>query len=274
MQIEYGIFGPILSHKSPLMYPGGKTKAWKRLQHYIPNNITTLVSPFMGGGAVELKCAALGAKVSASDILEPLVNFWQCFIEDSNQVMDIVNSKVPLSYEERYHYYETELKPDQKGFDGSFLDNVNRAAIFFILNRQNFRGWTLLAPPTKSYFLNNLTDSILKSYENWYNPNITVIHSDYRPVLELVKSDDFVYADPPYVGKEHFYGTKDSVKEFDHLEFKERMISLPCKWIISYIKHDLIMDLYKDYQIIEYQHKPTIVDVKSKANTELFIMNY
>lgn len=272
--MEYGIFGPILSHKSPLIYPGGKSKAWKRLQQYIPNDIVTLVSPFIGGGTIELKCAALGAKVTASDNLEPLVNFWQYFIEDSNQVIDIVRNIIPLSYEERYHYYQTELKPDTKAFDGSILHNVNRAAIFFVLNRQNFRGWTLLAPPTKSCFMNNLTSSIVKSYENWYNPNIKVIHSDYKPVLQDVQKEDFIYADPPYIGKEHFYGTKDSKKDFDHYEFKNLITSLSNQWIISYLKHDLIMDMYKDYRIIEYQHRPTIVDNVRPPNTELFIMNF
>ena len=275
MKIEQGLFGPIVSDQPPLIYPGGKIRAWKTLNLHLPYDITTLVSPFIGGGAIELKCAARGIKVTAADILEPLTNFWQYFIKDSSKVMKIVHAIIPLSYEERYHYYQTELKPGTKHYNGSTLDNLNRAALFFLLNRQSFRGWTLLAPPSKTCFMDSLKDHTLKKFENWHNPNIKVLHSDYRPFFQdHLKKDDFIYADPPYVEKEHFYGTKDSVKEFDHYEFMEHMSALQNRWIISYLKHDLVIDLYKNYRIVEYQSTPTIVDNKKPPNTELFIMNF
>ena len=53
--------------KSPLRYPGGKSRAVKHILPYFPENTTTVVSPFMGGSSVELNLAAKGIEVYASD---------------------------------------------------------------------------------------------------------------------------------------------------------------------------------------------------------------
>ena len=47
-----------LSNKSPLRYPGGKTRACKKLdailnEYFNINEIYTIISPFLGGGAFE-----------------------------------------------------------------------------------------------------------------------------------------------------------------------------------------------------------------------------
>ena len=49
-----------MQNKSPLRYPGGKTRACKVLEalvteHFDLNEFTTLVSPFFGGGSFEFQ---------------------------------------------------------------------------------------------------------------------------------------------------------------------------------------------------------------------------
>ena len=39
---------------SLLRYPGGKTRAVKQIQQYIPKGIDKLCSPFFGGGSLEI----------------------------------------------------------------------------------------------------------------------------------------------------------------------------------------------------------------------------
>ena len=46
--------------KSPLRYPGVKSRAVKIISKYIPKGTTEICSPFFGGGSLELFCAQNG----------------------------------------------------------------------------------------------------------------------------------------------------------------------------------------------------------------------
>lgn len=70
--------------KSPLRYGGGKSLAVGLIVEHFPNDIKRLISPFMGGGSVEIAVAnELGLEVMAFDVFDILVNFWQVLCEDS-----------------------------------------------------------------------------------------------------------------------------------------------------------------------------------------------
>jgi len=43
------------SNRSLLCYPGGKTRARKEIIQYFPKGITQMLSPFLGGGSIELE---------------------------------------------------------------------------------------------------------------------------------------------------------------------------------------------------------------------------
>ena len=53
--------------KSPLRYPGGKSRAVKTLMEFIPDDCGELCSPFLGGGSFELALAEKGITVHAYD---------------------------------------------------------------------------------------------------------------------------------------------------------------------------------------------------------------
>src|SRR5580698_9898000 len=63
--------------KSPLRYPGGKSRAVSQILPLLPAKPGALVSPFLGGGSVELAAAALGWHVSGFDANGALVDFWK-----------------------------------------------------------------------------------------------------------------------------------------------------------------------------------------------------
>ncbi len=43
--------------KAPLRYGGGKSLAVGLIVEYIPNSVRRVISPFIGGGSVEIACA-------------------------------------------------------------------------------------------------------------------------------------------------------------------------------------------------------------------------
>lgn len=282
MQFEFDLDVPMLSKKSPLVYPGGKSKVINAFRLYLPDNVTELVSPFMGGGSIELDCAARGIKVTASDNFEPLVNFWKHFIEDANKVIDFALEVFPLNQEQRGYYFNIGLQPGQKNYYGVPYSDFERAGLFLLMNRQSFRGWTLAYGHGKNYSESCANEEVFRKLRAWNNSNISVSHSDYKQTIEKHEGT-FMYFDPPYVEKEECYGwQKEDTPVFDHVEFKDRISKLNNKWILSYLQHDLVMDLYKDYEIIEYQYKYTInykrnhdksMDNPVEPRTELFILN-
>lgn len=65
--------------KSPLRYGGGKSLAVGMIIENFPNNVKRVVSPFIGGGSLEVACALeLNLEVLAFDIFDILVNFGRC----------------------------------------------------------------------------------------------------------------------------------------------------------------------------------------------------
>ena len=97
----------IYSGKSILRYPGGKARATGFLLSFFPKGLKTLVSPFIGGGSVELALAAKGIKVYGYDIFNPLVEFWQCTLEKPGALADEVEEYIPLAKDAFYTLQQT-----------------------------------------------------------------------------------------------------------------------------------------------------------------------
>ena len=88
--------------KSPLRYPGGKSRAVSIISKYIPKDTTQLCSPFFGGGSLELACAQSGIRVYGYDIFGPLVDFWKLLLTNPKKLADNVEKYRPLKKEKFY----------------------------------------------------------------------------------------------------------------------------------------------------------------------------
>ena len=82
---------------SPLRYPGGKSKAVGLILENIPLlKEKKIVSPFFGGGSVELVLTQkLGFNVIGYDIFEILVNFWNQLIKNPKEFSSELKKLVP-----------------------------------------------------------------------------------------------------------------------------------------------------------------------------------
>ena len=134
----------IKSYKTPLRYPGGKSRACIKLDTFFPDlkMYDTFHEPFIGGGSVAIHVTKKYPKIKiwVNDLYEPLTNFWQ-----------------QLQHEGEYIYKQLQqLKsrfPDPSSAKGLFLDAkklVNtatidpkdRAVAFYIVNKCSFSGLT------------------------------------------------------------------------------------------------------------------------------------
>ena len=260
----------IPSMRSPLGYPGGKRRLWPYLEPYLPSDLELLVSPFIGGGAIELACTGKGIRIEGYDNFEPLTNFWNHFIQNSENLIDLVIEMYPLTFDLKLYYHNTQLKKGSFDPHGNPLTDQQRAAIYFCINKQSFRGWGLARPPSRCEELKPI--SFFDKYKIWQNEYIKVKHSDYVPVIEN-SNGAFMYCDPPYVEKEYFYGAYENKSTFDHENLSRLLHDTDSKWILSYGDHPLIRELYKGYTIIEPTWKYVVRRSNDTKSEELLILN-
>lgn len=224
--------------KSPLRYPGGKSRAVNRILRYIPRGLDTLASPFLGGGSVELACAANGVRVYGYDGFEPLVDFWQAALEDAPNLARLVYEYHPLT---RTRFYALQ----KRYFD--LTDRIERAAAFFTLNRSSYSGTTLSGGMSPGH--PRFNESAIERLANFRQDNLTVERADFKESLSKHR-DHFLYLDPPYANGGKLYGKQgDMHEDFDH-EGLADILRGRGRWVLSYNDCERVRDLYPDNPFI------------------------
>jgi DNA adenine methylase len=257
--------------KSLLRYPGGKTRALKHIIPYFPKDLTEMVSPFFGGGSIEIHYAAQGARVHGYDSFEPLVNFWQYVLNDPEQTAYLLETLFHPCSKEMFLNY-------QKKQNWTHMDDTHllwkefRACMFYALNRSSFSGATMSGGYSRQAASDRFTQSSIDRLKNFLCPTLTVEQADFKDSLGRHDDETFIYADPPYhVEKPVLYGDRGSThKGFDHHGFAEE-IKKKNNWVISYNPNPTILELYKDYEMVypEWAYGMS-ADKKSK---EILILN-
>jgi len=246
--------------KSPLRYPGGKSRAVNSIIKLIPDDVTRLVSPFLGGGSVELACAAKGITVKGFDIFRPLVAFWQYLITDPESLADAVQAHYPLT---KSRFYQLQSQHHD-------LETLEQAILFFVLNRASFSGTTLSGGCSEQSVSQRFTQSSIDRLRNFRLNNLSVAWGDFQKVLTDYQNE-FMYLDPPYLIKSTLYGNRGSThKGFDHQCLAEKLKTCS-RWILSYNNCPEILEFYKDYEII-YPHWQYGMS-KDKSSKEILVLN-
>lgn len=226
------------SDRSPLRYPGGKTRGVEFITQFFPKNLDKLLSPFFGGGSIELSMAAKGTVIYGYDIFSPLVEFWQCLVTHPNELADEVEKYYPLPKNKFYELQEIQTK---------FKTKLERAAVYYVLNRSSFSGATLSGGMSPDH--PRFTETSIERLRNYYNPNIKIEKADFKKSLEK-HPFTFTYLDPPYIIKSSLYGKKGNAhKDFDHEGLAEILRNRE-HWILSYNDCDEIRNLYEGFHIL------------------------
>lgn len=257
--------------KSLLRYPGGKTRALKHITPYFPKNLTEIVSPFFGGGSIEIHYASQGVRVYGYEIFEPLVNFWQQTLSDPEGTASMLESFFFPCDKEKFTQY-------QKKQSWTHMDNTHylwkemRACMYYALNRSSFSGATLSGGFSQQAADKRFTQSSIERLRYFKCPSLSVELADFKDSLARHNDDTFIYADPPYaIDNPVLYGKNGSAhKGFDHLGLAEAM-KKKNNWIISYNPNPFILELYKDYEIVypEWSYGMS----KDKKSKEILILN-
>lgn len=223
--------------RSLLRYPGGKTRGVEVITQYFPE-ISEMASPFFGGGSIELYMAAKGVKIYGYDIFTPLVEFWQCVIKNPIKLAEKVADFLPLSKETFYELQQHQACARTK---------LERAAIFYVLNRSSFSGSTLSGGMSPGH--PRFTQSSIERLRTFFNPLFSVESLDFKQSIKAHKNC-FLYLDPPYLIRSALYGKKGNVhKDFDHEGLFKALLKRD-NWILSYNDCAEIRTMYKSYNIL------------------------
>jgi DNA adenine methylase len=84
--------------KTPIRYAGGKSKAVKIITPYV-KDIDKIVSPFIGGGSLEVHWASMGKEVIGYDLFDVLVNFWNVLLNNRDELVLKLKEIVPTGDE-------------------------------------------------------------------------------------------------------------------------------------------------------------------------------
>jgi DNA adenine methylase len=155
--------GAVRIAKSPLRYPGGKSRVARYIVDTYIQNQKSVCSPFVGGGSIELELANRGTRVFCYDNFEPLVVFWQELLKDPIALAE----KVEKCY---YTLSATMFYNLQRTFC-SIKDRMECAACFYAINRSSFSGTTLSGGMSPGH--PRFTISSIQRLRDFKNENFT-----------------------------------------------------------------------------------------------------
>jgi site-specific DNA-adenine methylase len=271
------------SLKTPLRYPGGKSRACVKMDPYFPDlrDYDEFREPFLGGGSVAIHITKKypNLDIWVNDLYEPLVNFWQqlqIFGSDlKDKLVDLKSThNNPESAKELF------LASKEKVNDQS-LPSLDCAVAFYIVNKCSFSGLT--ESSSFSEQASNANFSLrgiqkLPEYSALISKWIITNYS-YDYMMDGNKGA-FMYLDPPYDIKDNLYGRKGSMhKGFDHDKFAADCDANNMDQLISYNSDQLVKDRFTNWNAGEFDLTYTMRSTgeymrDQKQRKELLLFNY
>jgi len=269
--------------KTPLRYPGGKSRALKKLFNFIPDltDYREWREPFLGGGSMSIEATKRypHLKVWVNDLYYPVYNFWKQLQQQGDVLSEYLGAlknthPEPDSAKRLFKHSKEHL-----GTDG---DELKDAIRFYVINKCSFSGLSESSSFSKQASISNFSyRGITKLPE--YGELIKdwlITNESYE---ELLSNDNttFTYLDPPYEIESKLYGKKGDVhKMFNHAVFAEKCTNCKGSQLISYNDSLLIRDRFRGEWMIESY--PLTYTMRSKGKyledqkkrDELVLYNY
>lgn len=252
---------------SPLRYGGGKSLAVGKIIEHLPNGIEKVVSPFMGGGSVEIALAKeLGLEVIAYDIFDLLVNYWNIQI---NQPQELYNQLSSMdNTKEEYENVKNKIKEIWNKNDGLLPNEYSElelATLYYFSHNLSygpgFLGWM-----SSIYLEDKKFHSLLEKVKNFSAPTLKVFNERFETSIPK-HQNDFLYLDPPYFleGDSKMFKGIYPMRNFPihHNGFNHQLLADLLKehkggFILSYNDCTWVREAYKDFEIKEVEWQYTM----------------
>jgi len=238
--------------ETPIRYAGGKSLAVGYVVELLPKNIRRLVSPFFGGGSVEIACNKyLDLEVVGFEIFDILVNYWNIQIQNPKELFRKLSLLKPDK--ETYRILKEKLKAHWE--NKIKLPSLDLAAYYYFNHNisygPGFLGW-----PSKIYLNGKRYKTMLEKVRNFSVKNVEVKCASFEEVFKKYPND-FFYCDPPYfLGKDTkmfigIYPMRNFPVHhngFDHKKLRDLLKQHKGGFILSYNNCKTIRDWYGEYE--------------------------
>ncbi|WP_333887886.1 Dam family site-specific DNA-(adenine-N6)-methyltransferase [Clostridium sp.] len=232
---------------SILKWTGSKRKQANEIASYFPQ-YDRYFEPFLGGGAILYLVGKPGSY--ANDIYSPLIEFWKLVQTDKDAIIQYYNeewNKLQRNFPDHYYDIRDRFNKEPNGLDLSFLTRTCVNGIVRFNKDGEFNNSFHLS--RKGMEPNRFATIVNKWSKRIQGVNFTNL--DYREILEMTKSGDVVYLDPPYAGSNNRY-----IENLDVDLFMNELAKLNkkgVKWLLSFdgqrgeenLEYPVPEDLYK-----------------------------
>jgi DNA adenine methylase len=254
--------------KTPIRYAGGKTKAIKIIGPFLDKE-KKIVSPFMGGGSLEVYWASKGIEVVGYDLFDVLVNFWNVLLNKRVEFVEMLKTITPTP--EEYNRIKDILlqwdntqnllkdwKTDHYKRDQVItLDDVTAAAYYFF-NHNTSYGPGYLGWGSSVYLTQPKWDGMIKKIQEFKLPSLSVKQGSFESVLPN-HTEDTLYMDPPYFlekdGDNKMFTGIYPMRNipvhhdgFNHELLRDLLINHKGSFVLSYNNCETIREYYRDFE--------------------------
>lgn len=242
---------------SPLRYAGGKSLAVGMITECIPNDVEKVVSPFIGGGSVEVAMAKeLGLEVVGYDIFDLLTNYWDFQVNKPEELYEKLSKLSPTK--ENYEEVKNILKAHWNkidGYDGG-LDPLD-AAVYYYYNMQLSYGPGFLGWMSSLYANDKKYTKTIEKVKNFDCKNLKVYCKSFEESIPE-NNGEFLYLDPPYFleGDSKMFKGIYPMRNFPvhHDGFRHDILAYLIHkhkggFIMSYNDCEWVREAYKDFEI-------------------------
>lgn len=277
-----------------LKYRGGKRREIPNFRNLIPQNYTTYIEPFFGGGAVFFDLAP--AQSIINDVNEPLITFYNQVANQYPQLMNELNhlhdvyefneaeyarlkalhpeERVPNNNEPLYY----QLRDMYNGLiPVQFLD----ATLYYFINKTAYSGMIRYNAQGQynvpfGRYKHFRVDTITQEHSNLLQ-NAQILHLDFEDVFALAQPNDFMFLDPPYDCVFHDYGNMTiNFDEMEHRRLAAAIQNANCRILMVIGRTPLTEELYQGHIIAEYPVRYS-VNIRNRFDTDathIVVTNY
>lgn len=287
--------------KAPFGWVGGKSKLAKDIVALMPPH-RRYIEVFAGGLSV------LYAKPSLRDILEQrkqerqerLINKQSRVADSFNEAISSINERIDkyseiindingdlinlhtiiktrpqsLRQELSTMLYSREIFENIKKGKIQARNAIQRAAFYYYMLSYSFSSRGVSFAMAKNRHAKNLYKDF--SVFSKRLRNVCIENMDFERLMQEYDHEHALfYLDPPYVGTENYYKTKEKFGVREHRKLADILKNIKGKFMLSYNDCELIRELYGDFNIIQTKEiRYTLNALRNKRTREILVVNY